>query len=205
MELPMRTESPQTIEAGTGSDGMGSDGMGSDGMGADGVGADGVGGDTMTRRETLILTLRETFTDLKAEELDVLIERADSLEFGDGETIIRQGTYPDGIFVIVKGAVRVRFDAETNGSAGFSMEFSRLGAGNIFGEMSFLDQEGASANVVAQGDVDVLRIPTSAIDTISHIDYTFAGRFYQSLAKTLSRRLRAMNARIIGGMRQSVS
>ncbi len=167
--------------------------------------ANAAAGDTATRRETLILTLRETFTDLKAEELDVLIERAASVEFADGETIIRQGSIPDGIFVIVKGTVRVRFEATGSGTVGFSMEFSQLGAGNIFGEMSFLDHQGASANVVAQGDVDVLCIPASAIDTISHIDYTFAGHFYQSLAKTLSRRLRDMNARLIGGMRQSMS
>lgn len=59
--------------------------------------------------------------------------------------------------------------------------------------------------MVAVGPVDILCIPSTGIETSSHLDYTFAGRFYQSLAKTLSRRLREMNGRLIGGMRQAMS
>jgi len=63
--------------------------------------------------------------------------------------------------------------------------------------MSFVENAGASASVVADWAVVCLRIDSAAIHTCIQFDPTFAGRFYHSLAATLSRRLRVNSTRLI--------
>jgi CRP-like cAMP-binding protein len=148
----------------------------------------------------LTTALAVTFTDLRAEELVVLVDKADRLAYADGETVIARGSSPNGIFVLVKGKVRISLEVPTGGGATVGLRLNQLGPGSIFGEMSFLDEDEASTDVIADGDIEVMRISAAAIDKIKQTDYTFSGRFYRSLAKTLSRRLRSMNARLVLGM-----
>ena len=75
------------------------------------------------------------------------------------------------------------------------MEIARLGPGAIFGEMSFLDGAPVSANVIAVGKVEVLRIDGASTKQAMKKDPSFAGRFYHSIAEILVRRLRATSKR----------
>jgi len=59
--------------------------------------------------------------------------------------------------------------------------------------MSLLDKAGASANVVADGEVEILYVSGTEIKNVMRKNPNFAARFYHSLATTLSRRLRAAN------------
>ena len=74
---------------------------------------------------------------------------------------------------------------------------AHLKAGEAFGEMSFLEDTGASADVVADGTVEILYISGGKIRELMADDSTFAARFYESLGRTLAARLRRTNPRVI--------
>jgi hypothetical protein len=61
-----------------------------------------------------------------------------------------------------------------------------------------LDRSGATANVVADGQVEILTVLGPDLEAFATSDTGFAARFYKSLATTLSRRLRATNEIVRG-------
>ena len=71
------------------------------------------------------------------------------------------------------GEVQIVQNESTN-----KMEISRLGLGAVFGEMSFIDQEGASASVIAEGDVEVLFMDGLQISNLFETITGFEGHFF---------------------------
>jgi CRP/FNR family transcriptional regulator, cyclic AMP receptor protein len=74
-------------------------------------------------------------------------------------------------------------------------EIAQLRAGDIVGEMSFVDAHPPSASVVALEDSLVLSIPSASLRERLK-DPPFASRFYRSLAVFLANRLRNTVARL---------
>ena len=72
----------------------------------------------------------------------------------------------------------------------FSLEIAQLGAGELFGDMGFIEGLPASASIIAQEPTTVEIIDPEHVRHLIKMDPGFYGRFYQSLAKILSRRLR---------------
>jgi len=121
-----------------------------------------------------------------------LLSVADSLEYTKGEIILAEGERRCAIFLIREGAVRVE-----RAHMGFNVEISLLQSGEIFGEMSFVEEFGASASVVAQSDVKVDVIAEEHVEAVGREDQSFFGGFYRSVAEVLSRRLRETTVRSI--------
>ena len=120
------------------------------------------------------------------EKLDASTERQ---RFAPDEVILAEGDRRHALFVIEQGAARVeRRHAE------FHLEIARLEAGEVFGEMSFVEGYSASASVVADEDCEVAVIEGDAVDRLIAADDRFAARFYRSLAEVLSQRLRRTTA-----------
>jgi CRP-like cAMP-binding protein len=65
-----------------------------------------------------------------------------------------------------------------------------VGVGEICGEMSFLDDVPASANVIAQQDVEAFFLDRPTLEKLFELFPHLASRFYRSLATNLSHRLR---------------
>ena len=106
--------------------------------------------------------------------------------FRNGEVILAEGERRRALFVLRQGLAGVE---RSHGD--FNVEVSRLNAGEVFGEMGFVEDHPASASVVARGPCDVDLIEDHEIRTLINRDPLFAGRFYQSIAYILSGRLRA--------------
>jgi CRP-like cAMP-binding protein len=132
------------------------------------------------------MALAKIFKFLRDEEHQQLLQSSERKSYKPGAVLIQEGQKQTSLYVIVKGEVKVQRDHE-----GFAIELSRHGQGEIFGDMSFLEGQPASATVIA-GDEEVLVfIVTHAhIATLMGQNPAFAARFYQSLAEILSRRLR---------------
>ncbi len=105
--------------------------------------------------------------------------------------LLAAGTTPRGIMVIVSGTAAVQRD-----SAGFAITVAELEAGSIFGEMSFIESMPAEVSLVATTAVEVLFIDHATVKSIIHDNPAFYGRFFQSLAWLLSRRLRDMTSAV---------
>ena len=134
------------------------------------------------------MAITKVFKFLSDDEYQALLQTAERKAFKPGDALIKEGDEHTSLFIIVKGEVKVQRDH----GEGFTIELSRHGPGEIFGDMSFLEDQSASASVVAAEDDEVLTFVISH----EHIRMTtqgnpaFAGHFYQSLAEILSRRLR---------------
>jgi CRP/FNR family transcriptional regulator, cyclic AMP receptor protein len=98
-------------------------------------------------------------------------------------TLITEGQTIDYVYIVVDGAFAVQVAALQG------KEIAQLRAGEIVGELSFVDARPASASVVALEDSLVLSIPSASLKERLK-DPTFSARFYRSLAVFLANRLR---------------
>lgn len=108
----------------------------------------------------------------------------------EDDVILREGEERNALFVVLEGSARVE-----RVHSDFRYEIARVGPGQIFGEMGFVEGFVASASVVANEAIDVEVISAAQIQNMSELDGGFAGRFYHSLAEILSQRLRETTVR----------
>lgn len=155
------------------------------------------GKDYSNAAERFASAIENTFDRLTDKERKLLLDCAKRQHYIDNETIIEEGSELQAIYVLAEGEVRIERQGMTPVDCGTPVEVARLEQGAVFGEMSFVENAGASASVVADGVVVCLRIDSATIHTCIQFDPTFAGRFYHSLAATLSRRLRVTSTRLI--------
>jgi CRP/FNR family transcriptional regulator, cyclic AMP receptor protein len=118
------------------------------------------------------------------------------LNDSDVEWIARNATresVPQGTLLINEGApissILILLDGELAVSIG-EKPVATLHAGEIVGEISFVDSRPPTASVQASVDSSVLAIPREAVSRHLATDPLFAARFYQALAVFLADRLR---------------
>jgi CRP-like cAMP-binding protein len=100
-----------------------------------------------------------------------------------GSVLIQEGHSIDHLYVVIEGAFAVRSGALQG------KEIAELRAGEMVGEMSFVDARPPSASVIALEDSLLLSIPVASLrDRLN--DPPFAARFYRALAVFLANRLR---------------
>ena len=109
-----------------------------------------------------------------------------------GAVIIQQGVPVDSLFIVIDGQLLVYSG---------SVEIAKLLAGEIVGEISFVDSRPPSASVKAAVDSQVLAVPKDALRAKLRKDPGFASRFYLSLATFLADRLRLADARLSVGQK----
>jgi CRP-like cAMP-binding protein len=71
-------------------------------------------------------------------------------------------------------------------------KFPAIGPGEVCGEISFIDELPATANVVAQGAVEAYYLDRPTLQSLFELFPHLGSRFYRSLASSLSRRLREL-------------
>ena len=110
------------------------------------------------------------------------------LVFKPREIIIAINSRPGALFILVNGSAVVEVLRGT--------PIAKLAAGDICGEMAFIESNAASASVVAETEtqVDVLDLPklTEIFTNHPHLE----ARFFKSLALLLSQRLRATSMQL---------
>jgi CRP/FNR family cyclic AMP-dependent transcriptional regulator len=79
------------------------------------------------------------WSGLSKKELKSMVSFAKERTFESGDTIVKKGEGGIGFYLILDGAVEIRSDGKT---------LSKLGPGEFFGEMSLLDNQPRSADVV---------------------------------------------------------
>ena len=114
-----------------------------------------------------------------------LTAKAERVSFGPDEVIIAEGATGDAIFVVREGSARVE-----RSHMDYHVEVATLLPGELFGEMAFIEGVPASASVIAQEATQVEIIRVAHVRSLIEADPGFYGRFYQSLAEILSKRLR---------------
>jgi CRP-like cAMP-binding protein len=114
-----------------------------------------------------------------------------------GTVLIREKTPIESLYIVLDGKLTVNIAALGN------KEVAALYAGEIVGEMSFVDSSPPSASVSAILDSRVLSLPRSLLMEKLTGDLGFASRFYHGIATFLAQRLRVTTSRLgYGGASQ---
>lgn len=130
-----------------------------------------------------------TFEEMDSSDFQLIFERGKRLSFVRNAVILQQEQKNDALFVVTQGTVRIERRHEDS-----ITELAILGPWTVFGEMSYLDKMPVSANVIADDYATLIRIDGADLEEFITQVPGFAHRFFQSLAITLSRRLRATSA-----------
>jgi NTE family protein len=137
------------------------------------------------------------FDGLPAEEVEALLARLERRVYADGATVIAEGDHPHTMYVIAEGLA----DVVMSGRDGEQHPLNRLGAGAMFGEMSLLTGEPASATVRAVGSLTVW--------VLNEADFHEAAarfpRVYQNVGAMLALRVASADRRVVGGRAGTVT
>jgi cAMP-dependent protein kinase regulator len=106
------------------------------------------------------------FSQLSPDSLRVLIERMRAWDADTGTTILHEGERSDGLFVLVRGRVRV----EKATAQGEVVTMAELRAGEFFGELSLLSDRPRSASVVALEPCELLEMSRADVAVLQQND-----------------------------------
>lgn len=121
---------------------------------------------------------------LNDRDVEWMIHNGSKLELPVGCTLIKKGESIDSLFIVLSGQLSVYAD----NSQGESV--AKLEAGEIVGEMSFLESRPPSVSVVVTKPSVVYQISRNTISTRMAANPEFRSNFYYALALFLSNRLR---------------
>ncbi|MDP6340142.1 MAG: Crp/Fnr family transcriptional regulator [Candidatus Marinimicrobia bacterium] len=97
------------------------------------------------------------FTDLTQSDLAKIASKMVPRKYEKGQMILLEESRGETFFIISKGAVKVTRLSDD----GREVILAILGESDFFGEMSLLDGEGRSANIVANDNAEVLTLSRS--------------------------------------------
>jgi len=137
----------------------------------------------------ITLESSKLFNQLPAAELSQLKQAAREVSFAPGQDIFKAGDPGDGVYVVKSGSVRIAALLGT----GERHVFSRVPPGDVFGEMTLLDDQPRSAFATAEGQTEVYFVPRAAmVELLKH-----SPELSMRLVREISQRLREFNQQYV--------
>ncbi len=121
---------------------------------------------------------------LNSRDVEWMIQNGQKIELGVGEKLIQKGNFIDSLYIILSGQLSV---CTENGD---KEDIAILGAGEVVGEMSFLETRPPSVSVIAKKASTVYKISRQVVELRLSTNPDFKANFYYALALFLSNRLR---------------
>jgi CRP-like cAMP-binding protein len=135
----------------------------------------------------MIEVLRQTWllSDLSAEEAEAVLKRSNLNTRHKGDRVIETGAKNDSIWIVLSGRCGV-----VAGEGPAMRTVAEIPVGGLFGEMSWLDGQSASASIVALEKSELIRIRFDDLDAFlaQHPDVHI--NMLRKFAINLSHRLR---------------
>ena len=128
---------------------------------------------------------------LTANDWALIRDKAQERQFKKDQRLIHEGLAGNTLFVIKSGTARVE---RRNGTQ--TIRIATLGAGDICGEMTFIEKSSASASVIADNELAAEALDAATLQTLFESFPHVGARFFRSVALTLSKRLRATSAEL---------
>jgi CRP/FNR family cyclic AMP-dependent transcriptional regulator len=111
----------------------------------------------------------------------------------DKAVIIHQDSLGQALYILKEGAALVK---RRDPITGVEKELATLPQGELFGEMSLIDDQLVSADVIAKGAVELLVIPRREFETLISKNDKLAVKVYRCFCAALAERLRKANAKL---------
>jgi CRP-like cAMP-binding protein len=114
----------------------------------------------------------------------LIADKAARMQFKVGDSIVQKGKRTHGVYLLLKGTASVQLPSPVTSPG--------IGPGEVCGEISFIDELPATANVVAKEAVEAYYLDRPTLQSLFELFPHLGSRFYRSLASCLSRRLREL-------------
>jgi CRP-like cAMP-binding protein len=108
-----------------------------------------------------VMAISPLFKDFDPGERKLIVEKFRMKQAAPGEVLIGEGLISDGLYVVMHGSVQVSARKDRR-----DIELARLREGEIFGEMSLLTRQPASATVTSNGNSILLRLPRASFQEL---------------------------------------
>ncbi|MBI1752066.1 MAG: cyclic nucleotide-binding domain-containing protein [Acidobacteria bacterium] len=123
-------------------------------------------------------------------------ERAQILFIGQrracqvGEVLFREGDAGDGLYIVVKGSVRISKQSATGEEA-----LAVLEPPAFFGEMALIDFSARAADAISNEATELFFIPLQDLRALIEVQHRIALKILYALCEVLAQRLRETNER----------
>ena len=142
--------------------------------------------EVMSRHEDLRAI--QLFAGFDDAEIDAFVDAADRRSVPEDHVFFGMGTLNSLLFIVVAGSVKI----DRLGSAE-DIPLATLGAGQTFGEMSFMDGSRTTATVTAVEPTNVLEITRETVDRLIDEKPNMAAKLWRNFALDLKHRLTKTN------------
>ncbi|MEN9766843.1 Crp/Fnr family transcriptional regulator [Vulcanococcus sp.] len=127
------------------------------------------------------------FADLTEQDLETLLDRHRLAEVVPGQTLVMEADWGENLMVVISGLAKVRsFNADGEESV-----LSLVGGGELLGEISVLDGDARSADVVTLSTVRLLKLQGRGFQAVLAKNVNLA----LGIARLEAARLRDLNRR----------
>ena len=135
---------------------------------------------------SVLASSKNGLVHLTANDWALIADKAVRRQFKPGEYLVQQSRRTHGVFVILKGTAIVQIPGQAR--------TTEIGPGEVCGEISFIDELPATADVVAHNETEAYYVDRPTLQSLFELFPHLGSRFYRSLATILSRRLREVIA-----------
>jgi signal transduction histidine kinase len=135
------------------------------------------------------LKASKVFSDLPAADVEDVARVAREISFGTDQTIFKEGDPGDGIYIVKEGLISISAIVAT----GESRVLTKVGPGELFGEMAVLDHNPRSAGAMAAEPSVVYFIERKELMCL----FDRTPRLAAALVRDISRRLRDFNRQYV--------
>jgi CRP/FNR family transcriptional regulator, cyclic AMP receptor protein len=129
--------------------------------------------------------------DLDDDEITTILDYTQARRYGAGELVVREGEQNRSLFIVTAG----RFEVLVPSPSG-PQRATIFQPGDMFGELSFFDNQPRSADVRAVEEAEVLIMTPAGFDRLRLGHSRLALRFVMDLGRILSVRFRDYNLRL---------
>jgi len=137
---------------------------------------------TQQQDVSVLSSAKQGLIFLTANDWALIADKATRIGFKPGDSIVQRDKRTNGLYLLVKGSAKVHIP---------SLATTRvIGPGEVCGEVSFLDDLPATANVTANDPVEVYYLDRPTLQSLFELFPHLGSRFYRSMACGLARRLR---------------
>ncbi|WP_052571366.1 Crp/Fnr family transcriptional regulator [Geothrix fermentans] len=143
--------------------------------------------------DALFLTRSPLFRNLDEAERAQILMIGQVRQVCTGELIFREGDAGDGLFVVLKGSVRISKRSATGEEA-----LAVLAPPAFFGEMALIDLAARAADAIANEPSELFFIPLQDLRDLIEAQHKIALKLLYALCEVLAQRLRETNDRYMG-------
>ena len=140
--------------------------------------------------DTLFLTRSPLFRNLDEGERAQILMIGQVRQVRAGEVIFREGDAGDGLFIVLKGSVRISKRSATGEEA-----LAVLEPPAFFGEMALIDLAARAADAIANETSELFFIPLQDLRALIEVQHKIALKILYALCEVLAQRLRETNDR----------